>query len=528
MLIFNYFFQFYNFLKRNVFEHYNILIFILSLYIYYEYQAFKYVDLDIFYISNMAKEISLNGIYDPYLGMPYLILPQYNNNLYFSFLVLIHNLIPNFMEVQTLISLIFVTGLYYFYKQFYIFLEKNNFIYIGNHSSSIPLILTLISMVYSPYGYASLTQASTPMYVGFLLFLYLILYDLNNNYSNNLSSFLIKIIISIFSTLVHPAFIFPVSIYFLSVCLHNSNKISIFINFKVFLIYLLPLACVALYYLFFNVTISGEMFKPGGFWSDNWIRFDNFIIVSPKIFNDFENLLSLFCFSLFLYLYFIDKHLFKNLSKFIIIYILLVSIIYFVPPFPSLIVPLITEIGFFRIHYPIFSFLIVIFPLLLIISLQKSFKKIKIDYFLIILILIFLFYLHKSISHRIYFPQSYINVRAIDSFNINKSIKRYCNDCIIVSDSTLSYNLGPFLDFKFLSIMPNRMKIQMSDKKALDLYSYNNSLLENPISSVKISDTRYVFITRNINDINVKYNINEYNQMKQIYKDFLITMFVIE
>ena len=53
------------------------------------------------------------------------------------------------------------------------------------------------------------------------------------------------------------------------------------------------------------------------------------------------------------------------------------------------------------------------------------------------------------------------------------------------------------------------MKIQMSDKKALDLYSYNNSLLENPISSVKISDTRYVFITRNINDINVKYNINE-------------------
>ena len=31
-----------------------------------------------------------------------------------------------------------------------------------------------------------------------------------------------------------------------------------------------------------------------------------------------------------------------------------------------------------------------------------------------------------------------------------------------------------------------------------------------------------------INDINVKYNINEYNQMKQIYKDFLITMFVIE
>lgn len=495
----------------------NAIVLAIALVGYYLYQGQKYVDLDSFYVANMAKSINSGSKYDAYIGPPYELLAQYKNNVFFAAHNLIYLFHPDHLDIQALLTLVFIVVLFFFYRKYF-----RNQVFLGSralalNSVYIPLLCTLVAMTYAPYGYASLSQASTPMYYGLLFYIFIIMIDVGDlNHAKTIK----LVVLTAICSLIHGAYLIPVGIYFLSDFL---RRLWMRENFKALLLKFLPLAavfCVLLiYYLRFERTLAVESYEPAKMWPSAWLKFGDSYLASPNAFSGFENFLAEISLLLLLVLGTLGKVsriLFRN----ILISVGIIAILLFLPPFPAMIVSQISEIGFFRITYPLLTFLIIIFPVNIVILFdQIEYKKTDFIFTILFFVSIIVFGAFRIVNHRISHSESYFDISGFDAIRANQVLATACPDCVIVADSTLAYNLGPLLNNKFLAIMPNRMRHLMGYEKASALYEFNTKILRKPIMYSEIDNQRYVFIRRRNNNLNIEYDESEYGKLGLIYED---------
>jgi len=499
------------------FKKFSLIILILPIYFIIEQKV--YVDLDIFYLANIAKAIDIGSQFDPYLGEPVKILPQYSNNYYFDVIIFLKKFINNPIQIHNFLSLIFILFIYIFYWMIYLkFSKEGNLRTPKETFYNVPNLAFLIAITYAPYGYFALTQASTPMYIGLLFFIYTILLDIVSDYKFNLKFLFFQLVLTFSSILLHPAFLIPYFLYFVSIGLINfKSNDFISLNTLRLIPLILLIFLMVFYYSKFDNTVSKELLQPSIFWSNNWISTFGTHIVSPLSFFNQQDLISI---AGFFIIFLLSKN--RNIEKFRAVFLtnlLLLIPVYFTPFIPEFLVSRITEIGFFRIAYPLFTLSLFIFPIVFFLFIKHAdFVKKKHSVKTLFIGLI-IFNIYNFASSQINNSEGYFKLNEYDYDKINKVIKNECSNCKLIADTTLAYNLGPFIENHFfLSIMPNRMKVQLGSKESLSIENKNNQLLLNPLTGTEANKDKFIFFKRRKSSY-LNYAEGEYAKLKRIYMD---------
>ena len=502
-----------------------IIVVSFSIIVYYFHLYYWFFDLDNFFILYFALEGK--GSVPFIAGENSGAFSQYKSNIYLYFLGFLFNIFSEKKLIFDLCSLaIFWTFLYFLFITFSGFFKKDS------KEIDFSIFLIAIFLSYAPFGHWFFIESATPSNLAKILFISTLIVFFSPTKRK-------KYLIIIFLTLM--------------ACNTHASLIPTFILFFCSLLFLLPffsntekkISLIAVYIVlaatFYGVLVvflnegglHDDSFILGKTWSDRWIDTPGGKVLNAStLFSSKETILLLFSFLLGILASF--KPEFRKISLSLRLFYLsgLVSwtvfhLLLFIPPIPSFLAGILTEVSLLRTITPILTVFKLITLIIVIILLLRNIPKIYINWFLLPVLLIF-----TGVNTKNIYLHSKENSAGIESHEFKEMVSEInscCRESILVSDNTLSYVISPFVDNKVYSIMHNRMKFIIGWSKAHQATEFNKKFLENPIlNKNKISPDKSIIILINNQKFGEKIKNNvHYKKLELLKENEQFTLFRI-
>ena len=456
-----------------------VLITGVSLIVYYFHIYYWFFDLDNFFILHFASTGtgSVPFIAGEQIGE----FSQYNSNIYLLILGMLLDIFSGKKFVFDLCSLTIFWGFVYV-----LFRAFNGF--LNDRSKNIIFIIFLIALFlsYSPYGHWFFIELAAPSKLAGVLFITTLIVF----FAPTVKA---KAVFLVFLTLItcntHASFIPTFILFFSSFlfvsCVYPATEKKIFL----WAIYIIVSATLyGLLLIFLNEgNLHQDSFILGKTWSDLWIDTSRGKALNiTKILTSAQSLQILVCFILGIWASFQPEFgkARTNLRLFYLSGILawtIFDILLTIPPIPSFLASIITEVSLLRAINPIIVIFKLITVIILIVLFLNKVSNNSVKWFILSLTVIFV----GISTHGIY--QHSKNASAgIESDNFKEIVNEInlcCADSIIISDHSLSYVISAFVNVKVYAIMHNRMKFIIGWDEAHKAAEINKDFLNNPISN---------------------------------------------